>query len=465
VLTRLTNDVDSLTEAFSSGAVTILSDAVTVLAVVGMMLVLDVRLTLYSFLVVPPLVLLTLVFRVYARRAFRAIRKHLARINTYLAEHIAGMAVVQAFGQEARTQREFAELNEAFRDANRTAILFDALLFAVVEAIGTAAVAAMLWFGAEDLTTGALGAGTFIAFVQYIRRFFIPIRDLSTKYTMLQAAFASAERVFSLLDEPLTIRSPPNPTRVTSLTRELSFERVWFSYADDPGEGDWALRDFELRVRKGEKVALVGATGSGKTTVLKLLGRSYDVQRGAVRVDGHDVRTLDLADLRRMFAVVLQDVHLFSGTVMDNLRFIDDLSVERVLEAARVVQVDEFVRRLPQGYDTPVHALGSNFSAGERQLLAFARALARDPQILVLDEATSNVDSETEARLQAALEIVSRERTAIIVAHRLSTVRRVDRIVVLQQGRVVEEGSHSALLAQGGVYRRLAELQFADTSL
>jgi ATP-binding cassette subfamily B protein len=460
VLTRLTNDVEALGDAFATGAVTVLGDLVTLAAVLGMMLWLDVRLTLFAFLVVPPLLALVVAFRVFARRAFRAIRRHLARLNTFLNEHLAGMSVVQIFRQQERTLAEFRELNDKYRDANRTAILYDALLFSVVEAIGTTAVAALIWYGAADLSTGIVGAGTLVAFIQYIRRFFIPIRDLSMKYTIIQSALAAAERCFHLLDEPITIESRASPRPVTTLRHEVALRRVWFSYRDDPAESDWVLRDLDLSVRRGERVALVGATGSGKTTVLKLLNRFYDVQKGEVSVDGVDVRDLDLAQLRRLFAVVLQDVHLFTGTVMDNLRFTDTVDEQDIRRAARAVQVEPIVERLASGYDTRVEELGANFSAGERQLLAFARALALDPDVLVLDEATSNVDSETEARIQAALEVLMRDRTAIIVAHRLSTIRQVDRIVVLQGGELIEQGSHDELVGRGGVYQRLVDLQF-----
>jgi ATP-binding cassette subfamily B protein len=358
-------------------------------------------------------------------------------------------------------------LNRAYRDANRSAILFDALLFSIVEAIGTAAVAALLWFGSGDLATGAIGAGTFIAFVQYIRRFFVPIRDLSTKYTVLQSAFAAAERVFVLLDEPVPIASPADAAPLGRFSREVALKDVWFAYRDEPGDADWVLRGVNLHVRRGEKVALVGATGSGKTTVLKLLSRSYDVQRGVVTVDGVDTRSVRLDELRRLFAVVLQDVFLFSGTILDNLSFAagdDPEEAARVRQAAEAVRADEFIRRLPRGYDTAIRELGSNFSAGERQLLAFARALARDPEILVLDEATSSVDSETESRIQEALDVLLADRTAIVVAHRLSTVRKMDRILVMHHGRVVEEGDHETLLRAGGTYAKLAQLQFQDTA-
>jgi ATP-binding cassette, subfamily B, multidrug efflux pump len=460
VLTRVTNDVEALAEIFSSGAIATLGDLLTLAAVVGAMLWLDVRMTLFAFLIVPPLVVLVVVFRVFARRAYRAIRQHLSRMNTYLSEHLAAMSVVQAFRQESRTQREFLALNEDYRDANRDGILADSLLYSAVEALGTAAVALLIWYGAVDFTSGAVGAGTFVAFMQYIRRFFVPIRDLSTKYTVIQSAFAAAERCLQLLDEPTTIVSPPTPCRLTRLERGLAFEAVWFSYRQEPNDRDWVLRGLDLKVGRGERVALVGATGAGKSSILKLLNRTYDVQRGRVVVDGTNVGDLELESLRRLFAVVLQDVHLFTGTIMDNLMLGSAVAREDVRRAAEAVQAAPFIARLPRGFDTSVAELGANFSGGERQLLAFARALARDPQVLVLDEATSSVDSETEARIQEALSVLLEDRTAIIVAHRLSTIRRVDRIIVLSQGRVVEEGNHEALMAKGGLYRNLVDLQF-----
>ncbi|HET6343724.1 MAG TPA: ABC transporter ATP-binding protein [Myxococcota bacterium] len=463
ILTRLTSDVEALSDAFSNGAITVIADLLTVVAVVSMMLWIDVRLTLFSFLVAPPLVGLAAVFQRYARIAFRDIRKHIARLNTFLAEHIGGMSVVQVFGQQERTQQEFNQLNADYRDANRDAIFFDATLYAVVEAIGTTAVAVLIWYGAADLATGAASAGVLMAFIQYIRRFFIPIRDLSTKYTVLQSAFAAAERTFKLLDEPLPIAEPPNATPMSRLTGDIVFEGAWFAYRNaDTETPEWVLKGIDFRVRRGERVALVGSTGSGKTTLLKLLNRSYDVQRGRVLVGGHDVRHIKLADLRRLFAVVLQDVHLFSGTVMQNLAFSDRVTEGDARKAVAMVQAEPLIARLPGGYDAPVQELGANFSAGERQLLALARALAINPEVLILDEATSNVDSETEARIQSALDVLLADRTALVVAHRLSTIQKVDRIIVMQHGRIVQEGSHDVLMRQPGLYRTLVELQFAN---
>ncbi len=462
VLTRLTNDIDSLSEVFATGAITIIADVFTIIGVVSMMLALDPGLTVWAFVVVPPLVLLAAIFQRYARTAFREIRRHLARINAYLSEHLTGMAVVQVFRQEERTAREFDALNQEYLAANKSAITFDALLFSIVEAIGTSAVAAIIWFGAPSLASGAIKAGVLVAFIQYIRRFFIPVRDLSQKYTVLQSAFAAAERIFSLLDEPQTIRSRNGAVVVGAQWHTLSLDHVSFAYAHAPKDEDYVLRDVSFEVKRGEHVALVGPTGSGKTTVLKLLNRFYEVTDGAARLDGRDIRDIELDSLRRLFAVVLQDVYLFSGTVMDNLRFGEHVTDDDVRRAAKAVQAGRFIERLPDGYDTHVRELGANFSGGERQLLAFARALAVDPQILVLDEATSSVDSETEAQIQRAMDVLMRDRTAIIVAHRLSTIRKADRILVLQNGRVVQEGNHDTLVAQAGLYQELVEHQYGE---
>ena len=464
-LTRLTNDVESLAEIFATGAVTIISDLITITAIICAMLYLDPGMTLYAFVVVPPLILVTVVVQRFAREAFRAVRKHLSRINTFLSEHLPGMTVVQAFAQEARTISAFDELNIAYRNANHKAIRLDASLFSIVEAMGTAAVAVLVWNGAEDLASGTVQAGVLVAFIQYIRRFFIPIRDLSAKYTILQSAFAGAERVFKLLDEPITLNTKDGAQGVQPMKDGIEFSAVDFAYKDGEDGPDWVLKDIDLKIKPGEKVALVGPTGSGKTTILKLLNRLYDVQKGSITYDGVDLKDLDLAELRRRFAVVLQDVYLFSGTIRDNLRLAADVSEEKIQEAARIVQAADFIAKLPDGYDTEIKELGANFSAGERQLLAFARALVLDPDILVLDEATSNVDSETEARLQHALDVLLEGRTALIVAHRLSTIRKVDRIVVLQHGEIVQEGSHDELIRVEGLYQQLAELQFGQLAL
>lgn len=468
LLTRLTSDVEALSELFATGAITMISDMLSVVAVTTMMLYLSPKLTLAALLIVPVLLLIANSFQTYARRAFQGIRRHIARINAFMAEHLSAMALVQSFGQEARTQKEFWSLNEAYRDANRQAILADASLYAIVEAIGTAAVALCIAYGAHDLANGAITSGVLVAFIQYIRRFFVPIRDLSTKYTVLQSAFAAAERVFSLLDTEVTLLQAPNAQPVAPFEQSIVLKDVYFSFRPDASaapksidDADWTLHNINLTIKKGERVGLVGATGSGKTTLLKLLNRSYDVQQGLVCIDGIDVRALELRGARELFAVVLQDALMFSGTILQNLTLADRISREAVERALDVVQARSLIDALPLGLDTPIKDLGSNFSAGERQVLALARAVALDPQILLMDEATSHIDSATEAHIQTALETLLEGRTAVIVAHRLSTVEKVDRIVVLHEGRIIQEGSHAQLMAQEGAYRTLVNQSHA----
>ncbi len=462
-LTRMTTDVEALAEVFSTGAITILSDLLTIVGVVAMMLRIDVHLTAFAFLVVPPLVLVAAFFQRYARQAFGSIRKHIARINAFLAEYLSAMAVVQIFGQQRRTADQFEGLNDDFRRANQQAIFFDAALYAIVEAIGTCAIAALLAYGAFHLEGGALRAGVMVAFIQYIRRFFVPVRDLSTKYTVLQSAFAAAERILGLLDEKPF--APLNQGfRLAAMQQGLELRDVHFAYAAEPTEADFILKGLNLTLHRGERLALVGATGSGKTTVLKLLNRFYDPQRGAVLIDGVDAREVRLHDLRRLFAVVQQDVQLFSGTVLENVAFCERIDVTAARRALRDVGAEAMLARLPRGEDTHVFEQGSNFSAGERQLLALARALALDPEVLVLDEATSNIDSDTEQRIQAALDLLLRDRTAVVVAHRLSTIEKMDRIVVMDGGRILQQGSHAELMQRGGAYRDLVEVQHTAAS-
>lgn len=468
LLTRLTSDVEALSELFATGAITMISDMLSVVAVTTMMLYLSPKLTLAALLIVPVLLLIANSFQTYARRAFQNIRRHIARINAFMSEHLSAMALVQSFNQEARTQKEFWALNEAYRDANRQAILADASLYAIVEAIGTAAVALCIAYGAQDLAHGAITSGVLVAFIQYIRRFFVPIRDLSTKYTVLQSAFAAAERVFALLDTKVTLLEADGARAVAPFADSIALDHVYFTFRPEGTESakstddtDWTLHDINLTIKKGERVGLVGATGSGKTTLLKLLNRSYDVQQGSVCIDGTDVRDLQLRGTRELFAVVLQDALMFSGTILQNLTLADRISREAVERALDVVQARPLIDALPLGLDTPIQDLGSNFSAGERQVLALARAVALDPQILLMDEATSHIDSATEAHIQAALDRLLEGRTAVIVAHRLSTVEKVDRIVVLHEGRIIQQGSHLQLMAQEGAYRTLVNQSHA----
>jgi ATP-binding cassette subfamily B protein len=456
VVSRVTTDVDVLNEMFAAGAMTILLDGLKLMGIVTFMAVIEWRLAVVSLLLLPVMVFAVDYFRRMARVTYREIRERIARINGFLQEAITGMVVVQLSAGEARAYDEFQVLNGAHRDANHLSNKLEAALFAMVEAASTVSVALLLLRGAGLRAHGAIELGTIVAFIQYIQQFFVPIRDFSAKYAVMQSAMTAAERIFGLLDlapEP-TPATPRLPAQVQGV---IEFDGVWFAYRDE----EWVLRDVSFRLKPGEHVALVGATGSGKSTIIKLLSRLYDVQRGTIRVDGLDVREWDPTVLRRHIAVVLQDVFLFQGTVAQNLSLGDPrIDRARVEAAARHVNADRFVAALG-GYDAPLRERGSNLSTGQRQLLAFARALAHAPTILVLDEATSSVDPETEGLIQDALARLLAGRTAVVIAHRLSTIEHADRILVLHRGEVRESGNHVELLARGGLYARLYALQYA----
>ncbi len=459
LVTRLTTDVDVINEMFAAGGLTMLMDAVTLIGIITILLVIDWRLALVTLTVTPVLAIAVNFFRIHARNNYRRIRDRLARLNAYLQEAIAGVSVIQLFAREEQSFARFRELNDHHRAAHHSANIYEAALFSVVEAISSISLALILWYGGGQIIAGTLAFGTLVAFIEYSQRFFIPVRDFSSKYAVMQSAMSAAERVFELLDRSVDIESPP-AGKVVDGRGSVEFDGVWFAYNRDQP----VLRDVSFKVEPGEKVALVGHTGSGKTTVIKLLNRSYDVDRGRVLVDGVDVRDWDLAALRRRIGVVLQDVFLFSGTILDNLTLgRDDVGRDAAIAAAEAVHADVFVKRLPGGYDELVRERGNNLSVGQRQLLSFARALAYDPRILVLDEATSSVDMESELLIQDAVERLMAERTALVVAHRLSTIERADRILVMHGGEIRESGPHAELLAKEGLYYRLYRLQFAGT--
>ncbi len=459
LVTRMTTDVDVINEMFTAGGLTMLMDGVVLLGIVAIMLAIDWRLALATLTVTPVLALAVNFFRLRARTNYRRIRDRLARLNAYLQEAIAGIAVIQLFARERQSFARFSRLNDHHREAHNAANIYEAALFSMVDAVGSISLALILWYGGGQIVAGTLAFGTLVAFIEYSQRFFIPIRDFSSKYAVMQSAMSAAERVFELLDRPIEQAGPTSPIVVDRPRGRVEFDRVWFAYND----GEHVVRDVSFTVQPGEKVALVGHTGSGKTTIIKLLNRSYDVDRGRVLVDGIDVRDWDLAALRRCIGVVLQDVFLFSGTIAENLTLgRADVSRQAAVAAAKAVQADLFIRKLPAGYDELVRERGNNLSVGQRQLLSFARALAYDPTILILDEATSSVDMESELLIQDAVERLMADRTALVVAHRLSTIERADRILVMHAGEIRESGRHAELLAQGGLYYRLYRLQFAE---
>ena len=465
LMTRITSDVETLNELFSSGVVTVFGDLFTLLFIVAIMLALDWQMALVTFSVLPFVFLVVFLFRTRIRDAYRDIRVRLARINSFLHERITGVRVVQLFNREEIDARKHAEINEEYLEAQLRSITYYALFFPAIEIFTAIALALILWHGGGEVVQGAVTVGVVAAFLQYARRFFRPIQDLSEKYNLLQAAMASSERVFSLLDRPDDVADPADPVELGPTTRgEVEFRDVWFAYGQrEDGEPDWVIKGLTFRAAPGEKLAIVGHTGAGKTTIINLLTRFYDVQKGEILLDGVSIRDLRLEDLRARIGLVLQDVFLFSQDVAFNIRLGAPLSDERVVEAARRVGADALIRRLPRGYDQPLGERGTSLSVGERQLVSFARALAFDPPILVLDEATSSVDSEIEAQIEVAVSELLEGRTSLVIAHRLSTVQGVDRILVMHHGELREQGSHAELLARGGLYARLHELQFART--
>jgi ATP-binding cassette, subfamily B, multidrug efflux pump len=508
LVTRVTSDVDALNEMFTTGVVAIFEDSFVLVGIIVIMLGMSWWLALITFSVLPLIFWATMVFRKSVRDSYRRIRTAIARINAYLQEHVTGMVVLQLFNRERRAYSKFDRVNAQHMDAYKDAILAYALYYPVVEILSSVAIAMVIYFGGLGTLRNAVTIGTLTAFMQYAQRFFRPIQDLSDKYNILQAAMASSERVFKLLDTPIEITSPEQPRHATGVGR-IEFDHVWFAYrklepredgqpatAGSNGQGglaggsaiagssngypherapepvsdqekyDWVLRDVSFTIEPGETIAIVGHTGAGKTTIISLLMRFYDIQRGAIHIDGVDIREMELTDLRRRFGVVLQDPFLFTGTIEQNIRLGSTwITEEQIATAAENVNVADFIRSLPQGFREPVLERGSTMSTGQKQLISFARALAHDPKILVLDEATSSVDTETEIRVREALSRMVEGRTSVIIAHRLSTIQRADKIIVMHKGQVREIGSHQELLAQRGIYWKLYQLQYKDQEL
>jgi ATP-binding cassette subfamily B protein len=464
IMTRLTTDVDALNELFTQGVTDLLGDLVMIGAIIGVMLWMDVWLTLVTLLTVPLLFAATTWFRKGARRGYDLVRTRIARINAFLQEHFAGAQTVQIFNAEGKSLKKFARINEEYRRANIDTIFYYAVFFPLVDLIGAIGVALIIWYGGYRVMQNTPGhtvltLGALVAFLQYSGFLFQPIRDISDKYNVLQAAVVASHRIFRALDLPIAILSPERPVKVGRALGRIEFENVWFAYKDE----DWVLKDVSFTVEPGQSVALVGHTGSGKTTITNLLMRFYDIQRGRILLDGVDIREWDLKALRQNFAVVLQEVFLFSGTVEGNIRLgREEIPEERVKWAAQEVHADRFISRLKDTYKAEVRERGAGLSVGQKQLVSFARALAFDPALLILDEATSSIDTETEQLIQRAIERVMRDRTSIVVAHRLSTIQNADRIIVLHHGEIREQGTHQELLIQRGLYWKLYKLQYAD---
>jgi len=458
MVSRMTTDIDAINEMFGSGSLTLLIDVLTLLGIIAIMLSLSFRLGLWAMCAIPPLLVVIRFFQVRARIIYGEIRDRLAALNSYLSEAIGGVSIVQLFTRQRETGREFDVLNLRNRDSQMMANVYEAGLFSTIEAISSITIGIILWVGGGEAMHHLVGLGTLFAFIEYAQKFFMPLRDVSSKYTVLQSALASAERLEALMSEPVTIQSPPITRTPAMKAGRIEFDNVSFSYR----RGEPVLKGPSFTFEPRQKVAIVGATGSGKTTIIKLLNRFYDVQGGRILVDGVDVRDWDLHDLRRAIGLVQQDVQIFAGTILDNVRLSRlDLTQAEIRQALARAQALDFVERLPARLDENLRERGANLSAGQRQLLSFARALAYDPRILVMDEATSSVDSETERLVQLALIELLTQRTALIVAHRLSTIEKADRIMVLSHGELRESGTHDQLLAQRGLYYRLYELQYA----
>lgn len=462
IMTRTTNDVEALNEFFSEGIVSVFMDLFTLVAILTFMIYIDPQLTLVCCLVVPVLAVSTFYLQNQAMVAYRELRVRLARLNAYLQENITGMEVVQLFSREGRNLRDFDREHLPYRRAEEREIFYYAIFFPFTELVGTLGMAAVIWFGSSAVLSERVAFGVLVAFLQYIRRFFRPIMDISDRYALLQSAMASSERIFELLETPTESEGGPRRNAIHQRRGgTIEFKNVYFKY--DENAEDWILKDVSFAIGAGQSLALVGATGSGKTTIVNLLCRFYTIQRGEILVDGVEITQWNAEELRERISIVQQDVFLFSGNVRDNIRLGDErIDQQRVEEAARFVNAERFIKQLPNGYDQVVAERGSTLSSGQRQLLSFARALAFDPEVLVLDEATSSIDTETEQLIQDAIAKLMHDRTSIVIAHRLSTIRRADQILVLHHGEVRERGKHEELIQQGGIYARLHQLNYSE---
>ncbi|MGB2589466.1 MAG: ABC transporter ATP-binding protein [Candidatus Acidiferrum sp.] len=468
LITRVTTDVDALNDLFAAGVVTMVNDFFLLVVMAAFLFYKDHYLALDAFAVLPFILVVTYFFRKYVRDANRNIRTAIARINAFLQEYISGMSVVQLFNRERKARIEFEKRNRDNMKAWYDAILAFALFYPAVEFLSVAAIALIYWAGGNRVLNGTLTLGALVGFTMYATRFFRPIQDLSEKFNILQSAITASERIFRLLDEPVSISSAADAVRLDSPRGEIEFRNVWFSYRDvpEPSDEDWVLRDVSFRIDPGQTLAIVGHTGAGKTTLISLLLRFYDVQRGQILLDGIDIRSINIQNLRRQFGIVLQDSFLFSGSIESNVRLgSDGIARPTVEHALDEIGLGDFVRTLPEGMDTPVSERGSTLSVGQRQLICFARALAHNPRFLILDEATSSVDTKTELQIREALDRLLSGRTSLVIAHRLSTIQYASRILVFHKGRLREQGTHQELLAERGIYYRLYQLQYKEQEL
>jgi ATP-binding cassette subfamily B multidrug efflux pump len=462
LVTRATNDVEALGELFSSGIVMVFSDVFIILWILGFMFFMDFNLSLVTLSVLPILIYGTFLFRKKARESYRDVRLHLARLNSYMQEHVTGMSVVQIFNKEKDEYNKFSLINSDYRLANIKSIFYYAVFYPSVELLSSVAIGLIIWYGGGEVIQGTLTIGVLFAFIQYTEMFFRPIRDLSEKYNIMQTAMASSERIFKLLDNHTMIRNPENPVKLGDVRGNIEFENVWFAYNGD----DFVLKDISFSINPGETVAIVGHTGAGKTSIINILTRFYDINKGEILLDGINIEKLDKRELRKYISMVLQDVFLFSGNVKSNINLDNgDISEERIIDAAKIVGANKFIKELPQKYNEEVKERGATLSVGQKQLISFARALAYDPKILILDEATSSIDTESEHLIKQAIEKLLVGRTAIVIAHRLSTIQNADKIIVLHKGEIREIGNHQQLLAKKGIYYKLYQLQYKDQEI
>ncbi len=456
LVTRVTNDTETLNEMYTNVLVNLFKDFFMLTGIMIVMISLNLQLALVSFALIPVILLISVVFRKYIREIYRLTRVQLAKINSSLNENISGMRTIQIFKKEKKFFDNFYKINKDYLDIQKKEITYFAIFRPSIEVIRSLGIALLVYYGAGNVISGSIQFGVLFVFITYLQKFYDPILDLTEKYNILQSAMASSERIFKILDTDLVIENPEFPVDIDDLKGEIEFRNVWFAYNDD----DWVLKNISFKIKQGESVAIVGATGAGKTSIINLLTRFYDIQKGEILVDGINIKELNKNELRQKIGVVLQDVFIFTGNIKDNIKLNKDISDEKVIEIAKYVNAHKFISRLPEGYDEPVMERGSTLSSGERQLLAFARTLVYNPQILILDEATSNIDTETEILIQDALHKLIEGRTSIAIAHRLSTIQHSDKIIVLKQGEIKEMGSHQELLKNKGLYYNLYQLQY-----